>query len=58
MKKFNVSFVYKEETIDDVFEGETAEDVIDDIEYYYEAESFYDNHYISDLKIEEIVDGI
>ena len=54
MKKFNVSFVYKEELIADVFEGETAEDVEHDIEYNYEAEAFYDNHYVSDLTIEEI----
>jgi len=58
MKKFSVSFVYKEELIDDIFEGESADDVIFNIEGDYEAEAFYDNHYISDLKIEEITDEL
>lgn len=56
MKKFNVSFTYIEELHDDVYEGEDEEDVEFIIESSYEANAFYDNHYVSNLEIEEIVE--
>jgi len=56
MKKFNVSFTYREEDYDDVYEGECEDDVIAVIEWNYETDAFYDNHYISNLEIEEIVE--
>lgn len=54
MKKFTVSFVYREECYDDVYEGVDEDDVADQVAWGYEAEAFYDNHYVHDLVIEEI----
>jgi len=55
MKKFNVSFTYIEESYSDVYYGEDADDVSYQVEYDFECNAFYDNHYVSELEIEEIV---
>lgn len=54
MKKFLVSFIYIEECYDDVVDCDSIEDVEHILEYEYESNAFYDNHYISDLEIKEI----
>jgi hypothetical protein len=54
MKKFNVSFTYIEEDYHDIYEGEDEDDVEYQVTYGYEDNAFYDNHYVSNLEIEEI----
>jgi len=54
MKKFNVTFTYIEESYHFVYEGKDEKEVEYQVEYEYEHNAFYDNHYVSDLIIEEI----
>lgn len=56
MAKFRVSFMYMDDHIDDIMEGNSEDDIQHELEWYYESEAFYDNHYMSDLEIEEIID--
>lgn len=54
MNVYRATFIYKEESYDEIYDGEDERDVEFAIENDFESNAFYDNHYVTDLEITEM----